>query len=400
LSTARSRWLRFHPRTLISATAIIAALLLAVVIVPQVAARHARLQVLRQHVDQVARLTASHVDGDVHRQLLAGDADADRLAAARAPLLRLHATLPEAFYVYTMGVRQGRAVFILDTAQDAAFASQRGLTASAYLEPWEQRAEYRDNWLERLAAGQSYVTPGFQVDDYGTFLSGHAPIFDSTGQVAGFVGVDFALDYHLAEESRFRAIEFASGGAAVLLSLLLGYVYARRQYAQQAEVHHHYRSSMQDALTSLPNRRGAMSSITQLWAAPDMHSHAALLVDIDHFKQINDTHGHQVGDGVLRALAAALRSSVRPGDITARLGGDEFLIFARNCDRRVAEQIAERLMAAVRETRGPARFTVSVGVSVSNGLQGGFELLYREADAALYRAKNDGRNRFATFERD
>ena len=89
---------------------------------------------------------------------------------------------------------------------------------------------------------------------------------------------------------------------------------------------------------------------------------------------------------------------MRPGDITARLGGDEFLIFARDCGHKDAEQIAVRLLAAVRDVRAPARFTVSVGLSVSSGLQGGFDLLYRQADTALYRAKGAGRDRHALFE--
>ncbi len=396
----RSPLLQFQLRTLLIATALIAATLLSLVLVPQLLARDARLQVLRMHVDQVARLAASHVDGDLHRSLLAGTADESMLAEARVPLLRLHANWPEAFYVYTMGVIDGQARFILDTAQNAQFAAQRGLKASQYLEPYEQREEYRDDWLQRLSAGQTYVTPGFQRDDYGMFLSGHAPIFDTAGNVAGFVGVDFDLDYYLSQEAHFRRIERASSGVALLLSVLLGYLYARRQHAQQAEVRRHYHSSMQDPLTGLPNRRGAMAAINPLWTSPDVHSHAALLVDIDHFKQINDTHGHRSGDDVLRALASALRGSVRPGDITARLGGDEFLIFARDCDRQGAEQIAARLLAAVRAVESPTRFTVSVGLGIATNMQGGFDLLYRHADTALYRAKGSGRDRFATFDEE
>ncbi len=386
--------LRLRWRTLLTASAAIAVLLLTLVLVPQFVARDARLEGLRQQVDQVARLAASHIDGDLHRALQDGDAAAAALATARAPLMRLHATWPEAFYVYTMAIRDGTAVFILDTAQDAAFAAQRGLRPSHYMEPYEQREQYRDDWLERLAAGETYVTPGFQKDDYGTFLSGHAPVYDSSGAMAGFVGVDFALDYYLAEDARFRRIEVASGAVALLLSLLLGLLYAQRDFAQQAELRHHYRRSMQDPLTGLPNRRGALAAIDDLWFAP-ASSHAVLLVDIDNFKHINDTRGHQVGDEVLRALAHALLGSVRPGDITARLGGDEFLIFARNCDRDAAEQIARRLLATVRAVQRPQAFTVSVGCGITTGTQGGFDLLYRQADAALYKAKNGGRDCFA-----
>lgn len=394
----RHRLLRFKPFTLLSATVIIAVLLLTVVLLPQFAAREARLEVLRQHVDQVARLAASHVDGDLHRQLLEGNADRITLARARAPLVAMHENWPEARYFYTMGVKDGRAFFVLDTAQDAGFAAPRGLKASTYMEPFEQRTEYRDNWLDRLDAGETYVTPNFQHDDYGYFLSGHAPIHDRSGTITGFVGVDFDLDYYVSEERRFQQIEYASIGGTLLLALLLGYLYAFRQYAQQAELTRHYRSSMQDPLTGLRNRRGALSAIHALWDAPDATSHAALLVDIDHFKQINDTHGHRVGDDVLKALAAALRNSMRPGDVTARLGGDEFVIFARGCDREAAEHVAERLLDAVRNARSPVPFSVSVGVGITSGLQGGFDLLYRQTDSALYRAKNEGRDRYSVHE--
>ena len=387
--------LRLQGRTFLAASAAFAVLLLALVLVPQFAARDARMEVLRRHVDEVARLAASHIDGDAHRALLDGNASARQLDEAREPLMRLHETWPEAFYVYTMGIGQDHATFILDTAQDEAFARERGLLASAYMETYQQREKYRDDWLAQLAAGQTYVTPGFQHDDYGTFLSGHAPLFDSLGEVVGFVGVDFSLDHFLAEDARFRRIELISGTVALLLALLLGYAYARRDYAQQVVLRHHYRRSMQDPLTGLPNRRGAMAAINHMWFGPQELSHAVLLVDIDNFKNINDSRGHQVGDEVLRALAEALRSSVRPGDITARLGGDEFLIFARNCDRAGAEHIAQRLLATVRGVRSPARFTVSVGCGITDGAGDDFDLLYRQADTALYRAKNSGRDCYA-----
>jgi diguanylate cyclase (GGDEF)-like protein len=306
--------------------------------------------------------------------------------------------LPEAIYLYTMAVLDGRAHFILDTAQDADFARRRGLTASKYLEPFEQRREYPDDWLPTVSAGRTYVNPGFQHDDYGYFLSGSAPIFDGTGAVTGFAGVDFGLNYYLAQEGHFRRIEIASMVVVLLLSLVLGYVYARYRHAQEVQSQRHYESSIQDALTGLPNRRGAMVAIEALWQEGGIHTHAALLIDIDNFKAINDTHGHAGGDEVLRRLAQALHGCLRPGDITARLGGDEFLIFARDCDQHGAELIATRLLAAVRQATTPVPFSVSVGISVTAGpLHGGFDLLYRQADKALYQAKHAGRDRFEVF---
>ena len=159
--SARTGLFQFHSRTLMIASGLIAALLLTAVLAPQLLARNARLQVLRTHVGEVSRLAASQVDGDLHRQLAAGQADEATRRRALTPLLRLHQALPEAFYVYTMAVLDGRAHFILDTAQDVDFARSHGLTASHYMEPFEQRHEYPDDWLRTVVAGKTYVNPGF-----------------------------------------------------------------------------------------------------------------------------------------------------------------------------------------------------------------------------------------------
>jgi diguanylate cyclase (GGDEF)-like protein len=379
-------------------TAAIATVLLAVVLLPQLLSRDARLQVLRAHVDEVARLAASAVDGDLHRQLIDGrEPDEALLRAARLPLLRLHRNWPEAIYVYTMGVRDGMPFFVLDTAQDAEFAASRKLKPSEYGEVFRIREQYASHWLDELAAGRTYVNEYFQHDDYGYFLSGHAPIRDASGAIAGFAGVDFDLDYYLGEEARFRRIETVSIAFTLLLSVLLGFGYARHRFSQQSQMQQHYESAMQDSLTGLLNRRGALAAIQAGWSDANIHSHAALLVDIDNFKAINDTHGHATGDEVVRNLAAALNACLRPGDITARLGGDEFLVFARDCDQEGAEQIARRLLEAVRQTAGPVRFRVSIGISVVTAAQGDFDRLYHQADTALYRAKDAGRDGYAFF---
>lgn len=384
-------------------TAAVAAVLLTVVLVPQLLSRDARLQVLRAHVGEVARLAASTIDGDLHRRLIEAHApgatapDGAALREARAPLLRLHRSLPEANYVYTMGVLGDMPFFVLDTAQDASFAAGRRLKPSQYGEEFRIRPEYASDWLGEIAAGRTYVNEFFQRDDYGYFLSGHAPIRDSHGAVAGFAGVDFDLDYYVAEEARFRKIEIASIALTLLLSLLLGFGYSRYRLAQQNQMRMHYESAMRDSLTGLLNRRGALSAIEAGWSDASIHSHAALLVDIDNFKAINDTHGHATGDQVVRNLAAALGECLRPGDITARLGGDEFLVFARDCDREGAEQVARRLLEVVRQTAGPVGFRVSIGISVVTAAQGDFDRLYHQADTALYRAKDAGRDGYAFF---
>lgn len=383
-----------------AATGVIAFVMLLLVTVPQTLSRHARLQVLREHVEEVARLAASVVDGDVHRQLINGEADEATRAEATRPLLRLHRAWPEAKYVYTMASRNGAAWFVLDTAHDPRLAAERNLRASSYMEPFELREEYASDWLEQLEAGRSFVNPEFQHDDYGYFLTGHAPILDSTGRPAGFVGVDFGLDYYLSEERRFRHIETASIVGALLLSLLLGYIYARYHYRQQAELRTHYESSMNDSLTGLLNRRGVNAAVATELARSGGDCHAALLVDIDHFKGINDTHGHAAGDTVLVSLARALRASIGEHDLPARLGGDEFLVVVPDCDIDRARTIAEKLLEAVRDRRNAddLPYSISVGIGVAYASEGEFDLLYKRADIALYQAKAAGKNQFAVFD--
>lgn len=130
------------------------------------------------------------------------------------------------------------------------------------------------------------------------------------------------------------------------------------------------------------------------------HSSSLLLLDLDHFKQVNDDHGHPVGDRVLRQMAEVLRGQLRAVDILARWGGEEFAILLPGTDVGGAQAIAERLRSAV-ETQplvvdGRAiRLTVSVGVAALSAASDGLESSYATADRALYEAKGRGRNRVA-----
>ena len=108
------------------------------------------------------------------------------------------------FYVYTMAVQDGVPRFVLDTAASSDLRTEHKLRASGYMQPFELRHEYEDGWLDQIASGKTYVTPTYEHDDYGYFLTVHAPIYDSQHRYSGFVGVDFDMDYYLAEEARFR----------------------------------------------------------------------------------------------------------------------------------------------------------------------------------------------------
>jgi diguanylate cyclase (GGDEF)-like protein len=393
---------KITPRTFWTVSLAAAVTLCAIVAIPQWLSKQARLEVLRSHVGEIAQLAASVVDGDLHRELIdPANYTPELYRRVVAPLVHFHSADPDIFYVYTMVERNGRAHYVVDTAASSDLVTPHALVASKYDEVFRPiGAEADPDWLQRLAAGKTYVYPTFQRDDYGNFLSGHTPIYDSEGRYSGFVGVDFDIQYYLAQEASFRAISIGTLIAAMLAALLIGYLAAAYHYDVTHRIEEQYHISIRDELTQLLNRRGALSSVRAALAA-QAASYAAILIDVDDLKGINDNHGHAAGDDFLGRVAAAMRSSVRDTDICARLGGDEFLIFATGCDLDAATEIARRILGKVNIHEDvPERrdFGVSIGIDVATMRHADFEGMYRRADQALYRAKAAGRNRYVIFE--
>jgi diguanylate cyclase (GGDEF)-like protein len=388
-------WRDFEWRVLGIAFVMFAIVLLTTLLAPQWLSRQARLEVLRTHVGEVARMAASVIDGDAHRQLL----DRSRYSQSLydqtlAPLVKLHSANSDIYYAYTMVEQGGEAYFILDTAQSPQLKTARKLEASGYYEQFKLRPEYQSDWLTRIAAGETWVTPEFQHDDYGYFLSGHSPIYDSQGRYSGFIGVDFDTNYFQDQETRFIRIGMWSVAAALLVSLLAAYGAARYHYQWQHRLALHYHSSMRDELTQLLNRRGAYEAVEVLRRVRS-ESHAVILIDIDDFKHINDSRGHVVGDAVLMDVARAIRGSVRDGDVVARLGGDEFLVFAPDCNETTAREIAARIQERAAENNELAQpYSLSIGICIATQQVIEFDTMYRRADEAMYRAKAAGKNRF------
>ena len=159
------------------------------------------------------------------------------------------------------------------------------------------------------------------------------------------------------------------------------------------------RLAAMDGLTGIYNRRHFLELATHRFADDRIHGRtpAAIMLDLDHFKRINDNYGHLIGDEVLREIANRLRAAVHHGDLIGRYGGEEFFLFV-TADPHNAHQLAEQLRATIAATpmitnAGPVHATTSIGIAQMRPSDRDIDALLARADAALYQAKHQGRNR-------
>jgi diguanylate cyclase len=172
----------------------------------------------------------------------------------------------------------------------------------------------------------------------------------------------------------------------VLLGLLWLISQFRNSYQTMYEIAH------TDALTGIMNRRSMQDQLEQ--QTSQQRGFGILLIDIDHFKRINDSHGHAIGDQVLRELALLLEGQTRSQEIVSRWGGEEFLVLSNGLNPEVAEQVAFRLLEAIRGSRlAGLNVTISIGVAWREDAEP-LESVVARADTALYAAKANGRDRF------
>lgn len=156
-----------------------------------------------------------------------------------------------------------------------------------------------------------------------------------------------------------------------------------------------------DDMTGALNRRAFMHQTRETLRRCRKEAIPAsfILIDVDHFKTINDSFGHHIGDELLREFAGKVRPRLKPGDLFGRYGGDEFAIFLPGADEQASDQFAETLRMSVLESQGTQwrpEFTISIGVvTVSAGSDTSLPELFKASDVALYQAKHAGRNRAA-----
>ena len=202
-----------------------------------------------------------------------------------------------------------------------------------------------------------------------------------------------------------RVVRDPSNEAAKEIILIMRDITERKKLDEKLNM-----LALTDGLTGLANRRAFDETLDREWKRTlrEGSQLSLVLLDIDHFKDLNDSYGHQVGDDCLRAVAAAIQGAVRASDIATRYGGDEIAIILPSADAVGAREVARKVRAAVEalhishggQAEAGGWVTASVGVATALSRQGGTmqmpQSLLQAADNALYKAKHEGRNRVAT----
>jgi diguanylate cyclase (GGDEF)-like protein len=202
-------------------------------------------------------------------------------------------------------------------------------------------------------------------------------------------------------EAEFAMLVTVSAVASLMTSVGVLFLNNSRAHREFADIHRELEGLAHfDGLTGLQNRRSFMEKAEALVALANRYEHplTLLMCDIDHFKSVNDTYGHDGGDKVLAAVAQALKSTLRVTDQVGRLGGEEFGIVLAETNLASAKIVAEQLRQAVEAAPLPFpginRVTISIGVTELAGDVSDLKSLLRTADEALYTAKHTGRNRW------
>ena len=240
----------------------------------------------------------------------------------------------------------------------------------------------RSEWLAGIAAVVSLLALVASVLTIGRVVS--ASIDRLVAGAERFAGGDRAhrIEVQIPPELRGVAEEF---------NRMIGRIHESEEVL--ADLAH------RDGLTKLPNRRAFDDALSEMFARMDRlgETGSLLMIDIDHFKQINDTHGHSAGDEVLRAVARKITSDLRMVDHVFRVGGEEFAAILAGANVASAQTTAERLrhdIATVRVAVKSAEISVTVSIGVATAGGGSVpSVLVEAADVALYRAKREGRNR-------
>jgi diguanylate cyclase (GGDEF)-like protein len=300
----------------------------------------------------------------------------------------------------SIGIEDDLAVAVIDALTSHICVVDPAGIIVAVNQAWMQYTAHNSTGPDRDDVGINYLdvcrrSKGPASDEAQPFLEGIRAVLHGDKEF-------FQIEYecHSPKEMRWYLARVSPLRRRSGLKRIFGAVISHANITERKLVELEYaKLADTDPLTEVPNRR-----FFNAFAKRDMdrffrfgQASSLLMVDLDNFKDINDTHGHAVGDEVLRRVAAVGNAMLRSGDLFARLGGEEFVCMLPRTDEWGAVMAAEKLRAAVERLSilSGARLipvTVSIGVSSVTKTDRTVDSALRRADQALYRAKNDGRN--------
>lgn len=288
---------------------------------------------------------------------------------------------------------------LLDQTQDAIIT----YTVAGEITFWNKGAERLFGWAREDALGQSIKTLLYEESGYAEFDASTELLLEQ-GESVIESRVRDRYGNHLVMEARKSVVRDNTGAVRAILSALSD-ITARKK--AENEIYH---LAFYDQLTQLPNRRLLNDRIQHAVAVSNRGGQygAVLMIDLDNFKTINDTLGHDTGDVMLRAAAQRLLACVRKCDTVARLGGDEFVVVLEelgwNADHAAIKTraVAEKILAELAKPYTLAGYehisTASIGISLFGHQPSSTEALLKEADLAMYRSKAEGRNTIGFFD--
>jgi diguanylate cyclase (GGDEF)-like protein/PAS domain S-box-containing protein len=268
---------------------------------------------------------------------------------------------------------------------------------SALLHP-DDRDEVSGALQDALAGSGSYQHEHRMVRRDGTMLHvfdrGDVVERDAEGNPTRMAGAVSDITERVHHQHRLRVVTEALIDANVSLERKVD-----ERTAELARANAELQNlAWRDALTGLPNRLAGMNHLESEFARMGRNESATssiLMMDVDLFKNINDTHGHGVGDDVLKRIAGIITASLRAGDFVARFGGEEFMALLPDTATDGAMVVAEKIRAAIEASPDSTvgTVTISIGVTLASARDAEMDVAVRRADAALYEAKRSGRNR-------
>jgi len=371
--------------------------------------RKSAFEDFRGRLIDLAQEAAVSIDPELHERIRRPEQqnDPDYVRAVE-PLRRICRGVPSIHYAYTVVQVAGEIHFVLDAADPAA-RTPEGLPEQAAV--WEVYKHHTPALIQALGDGR---TPGvaaasdkLRADEWGTFMSGLAPIRDAHGHQIGVVGLDVDASVVVARLAEIRNEALLGLAPAGVLIVIAGFLYYRVRCRGLGMESALIKAAQEDRLTGLPNRTVFMEHLeSALYRVRngEQAGCAVLFFDFDRFKLVNDTLGHEAGDELLRQIARRLRSVLREPhtNLISRFGGDEFLILLNNLrSSEAAVRVAERLLNALAPSYNIFEHEVhsmaSVGIISSDQCVGSAEEVVRNADVAMYEAKRAGRGCSVVF---